>query len=44
MTPLAPGSSVIRTLVAGELRGTIDIHRGEEKGTEAVLVFPLERR
>ncbi|HZD97602.1 MAG TPA: histidine kinase N-terminal domain-containing protein [Micromonosporaceae bacterium] len=38
------GLQIVRTLVAGELRGTIDIRRGDDVGTEAVLVFPLERR
>jgi two-component system, sensor histidine kinase PdtaS len=37
------GLQIVRTLVAGELRGTIDINRGESEGTQAVLVFPLER-
>jgi two-component sensor histidine kinase len=38
------GLQIVQTLVAGELRGTIDIRRREDVGTEAVLAFPLERR
>jgi two-component sensor histidine kinase len=38
------GLQIVQTLVAGELRGTIDIRRREAVGTEAVLAFPLERR
>jgi two-component sensor histidine kinase len=37
------GLQIVRTLVT-ELRGTIDIRRGEKSGTEALLVFPLDRR
>jgi two-component sensor histidine kinase len=38
------GLQIVHTLVAGELRGTIDIRRRDAVGTEALLVFPLERR
>ncbi len=38
------GLQIVRTLVTGELRGTIDIHKAEAAGTEAVLAFPIDRR
>jgi two-component sensor histidine kinase len=38
------GLQIVRTLATGELRGTIDIQKAETTGTEAVLVFPLDRR
>jgi two-component sensor histidine kinase len=38
------GLQIVGTLVTGELRGTIDIRRADPTGTEAVLVFPLERK
>jgi two-component system, sensor histidine kinase PdtaS len=38
------GLQIVRTLVAGELRGTIAIHPGKECGTEAELLVPLAKR
>ena len=38
------GLQIVRTLVAGELRGTITLHPGRDGGTEAVLVVPLAKR
>ena len=38
------GLQIVRTLVTGELRGTIDIRPGPDRGTEAELLFTLERR
>jgi two-component sensor histidine kinase len=38
------GLQIVRTLVAGELRGTIAIHPGPAGGTEAELVIPLAKR
>ena len=38
------GLQIVRTLVTGELRGTIDIRETGNGGTVARLVFPLERR
>lgn len=38
------GLQIVRTLVTGELRGTIDIDNRAQGGTEAVLIFTLERR
>ncbi len=38
------GMQIIRTLVTGELRGTIDIREGETGGTVATVVFPLDKR
>ncbi len=38
------GLQIVRTLVAGELRGTIVIHPGTPSGTEAQLVVPLSKR
>ncbi|HKD96231.1 MAG TPA: sensor histidine kinase [Micromonosporaceae bacterium] len=38
------GLQIVQTLATGELRGTIDIRAGAKGGTEAVMVFPLDRR
>jgi two-component sensor histidine kinase len=38
------GLQIVRTLVAGELRGTITLHPGRDRGTEATLVVPLAKR
>jgi two-component system, sensor histidine kinase PdtaS len=38
------GMQIVRTLVTGELRGTISIENVPGGGTEAALVFPLEKR
>ena len=38
------GLQIVRTLVAGELRGTIALQPWETGGTEAVLVVPLAKR
>jgi two-component sensor histidine kinase len=38
------GLQIVRTLVAGELRGTIVIHPGRPVGTQAELVVPLAKR
>jgi two-component sensor histidine kinase len=38
------GLQIVRTLVAGELRGTIVLHPGKPSGTEAQLVVPLAKR
>jgi two-component sensor histidine kinase len=38
------GLQIVRTLVAGELRGTIELHTRPEGGTEAILVVPLTKR
>jgi two-component sensor histidine kinase len=38
------GLQIVRTLVTGELRGTIDIRPRPDRGTEAELLFTLERR
>jgi two-component system, sensor histidine kinase PdtaS len=38
------GLQIVRTLVAGELRGTIALRPSEKGGTEAVLVVPLTKR
>jgi two-component sensor histidine kinase len=38
------GLQIVRTLVAGELRGTIVLHPRRTIGTEAVLVVPLTKR
>ncbi len=38
------GLQIVRTLVGGELRGTIALHNRPEGGTEAVLVVPLAKR
>jgi two-component sensor histidine kinase len=38
------GLQIVRTLVAGELRGTIALHNRAQGGTEAVLVVPLAKQ
>jgi two-component sensor histidine kinase len=38
------GLEIVRTLVRGELRGTIEMRPRAGGGTEAVLVVPLTRR
>ncbi|GAB2911687.1 PAS domain-containing sensor histidine kinase [Rhodococcus aerolatus] len=38
------GLQIVRTLVDAELRGTLGLHRGAERGTEAVLRVPLSGR
>ena len=38
------GMQIVRTLVTGELRGTIEIRPGALTGTEARVVFPLDKR
>jgi two-component system, sensor histidine kinase PdtaS len=38
------GLQIVRTLVAGELRGTITLQPGRSGGTEADLVVPLAKR
>jgi two-component sensor histidine kinase len=38
------GLQIVRTLVTGELRGTIELRTRPEGGTEAALVVPLVRR
>lgn len=38
------GLQIVRTLVTGELRGSIEIRPRVEGGTEAVIVIPLVRR
>ncbi|MEJ3743959.1 histidine kinase N-terminal domain-containing protein [Actinomycetes bacterium KLBMP 9797] len=38
------GLQIVRALVTGELRGTIDIRAGEHGGTEATIVVPLTKR
>jgi two-component sensor histidine kinase len=38
------GLQIVRALATGELRGTIELRNRAERGTEAVLVVPLERR
>ena len=35
------GLQIVRTLVAGELDGTLDLRTPASGGTEAVLVIPL---
>nr|WP_306416175.1 ATP-binding protein [Micromonospora okii] len=37
------GLQIVRALVTGELRGTIELRNGAEGGTEALLVVPLAR-
>ena len=37
------GLQIVRALVTGELRGTIELRAGANGGTEAVLVVPLAR-
>jgi two-component sensor histidine kinase len=38
------GLQIVRTLITGELRGTIELRTRPEGGTEAALVVPLVRR
>jgi two-component system, sensor histidine kinase PdtaS len=38
------GLQIVRTLVSGELRGSIDLRNAPVRGTEAVVVFPLDKR
>jgi two-component sensor histidine kinase len=38
------GLQIVRTLATGELRGTIELRRRAEGGTEAVMVVPLAKR
>jgi two-component sensor histidine kinase len=38
------GLQIVRTLATGELRGSIELRRRAEGGTEAVLVVPLSKR
>jgi two-component sensor histidine kinase len=38
------GLQIVRTLVTGELGGTLEIRPRPAGGTEAVLVLPLTRR
>ncbi len=38
------GMQIVRTLVTGELRGTIEIRPGSLTGTEARVVFPLDKQ
>ncbi|MEH1123561.1 histidine kinase N-terminal domain-containing protein [Micromonospora sp. CPCC 206061] len=38
------GLQIVRALVTGELRGTIDLRAGEERGTHAEIVVPLTKR
>jgi two-component sensor histidine kinase len=38
------GLQIVRTLARGELRGTIELRRRVEGGTEAVLVVPLTKK
>ncbi len=38
------GLQIVRALVTGELRGTIELRNGAAGGTEAVLVVPLSGR
>jgi two-component system, sensor histidine kinase PdtaS len=38
------GLQIVRTLIAGELRGSIELRDRPEGGTEAVLVVPLTKR
>jgi hypothetical protein len=35
---------IVRTLATGELRGSIELRRRPEGGTEAVMVVPLTKR
>jgi two-component sensor histidine kinase len=37
------GLQIVRTLIAGELRGSIELRDRTEGGTEAVLVVPLTK-
>ena len=38
------GLQIVRTLASNELRGTIELRRRAEQGTEAFLVVPLTKR
>jgi two-component sensor histidine kinase len=38
------GLQIVRTLAAGELRGSIELRDGEAGGTEAVLCIPLSKK
>jgi len=38
------GLQIVRTLAAGELRGSIELRAGTAGGTEAVLCIPLAKR
>jgi signal transduction histidine kinase len=38
------GLQIVRTLIAGELRGSIELRDRPEGGTEAVLVVPMTKR
>jgi two-component sensor histidine kinase len=38
------GLQIVRTLATGELRGSIELRRRAEGGTEAVVVVPLSKR
>jgi two-component sensor histidine kinase len=38
------GLQIVRTLATGELRGSIELRRRPEGGTEAVMVVPLTKR
>jgi len=38
------GLQIVRTLARGELRGSIQLHRRAEGGTEAMVVVPLTKR
>ncbi len=38
------GLQIVRTLITGELRGTIDLHNRATGGTEATLTVPLGKR
>jgi len=38
------GLQIVRTLAAGELRGSIELRAGAAGGTEAVLCIPLAKR
>jgi two-component sensor histidine kinase len=38
------GLQIVRTLATGELRGSIELRRRAEGGTEAVMVVPLSKR
>jgi two-component sensor histidine kinase len=38
------GLQIVRTLAAGELRGSIELRGGADGGTEAVIVVPLSKR
>ena len=37
------GLQIVRALVTGELRGTIELRNGADGGTEAAIVVPLAR-